>query len=138
MTTSYLENGGIDTEAFWNYVLEMREPAWHTPTREHVEQLTGALQHIAERHCEQIWARATEVAQMSPLSQDRLRAETADRALAMLRVLQEIRKATDRLATRAAEQAGNQGANYPQIAAAYGTTRQAARQQWPGIVHPKS
>ncbi|MCP3765807.1 MULTISPECIES: response regulator [Streptomyces] len=56
-------------------------------------------------------------------------------ALALLRVLDHLKQATERLQQEAAVAAARAGAGYPQIGAACGLTRQGARRRWPGLFH---
>ncbi|MCX2923105.1 response regulator [Streptomyces sp. NEAU-W12] len=56
-------------------------------------------------------------------------------ALALLRVLNHLKQATERLQQEAAVAAARAGAGYPQIGAACGMTRQGARRRWPGLFH---
>ena len=56
-------------------------------------------------------------------------------ALALLRALDHLKQATERLQQEAAVAAARAGAGYPQIGAACGMTRQGARRRWPGLFH---
>ncbi|OBQ49810.1 transcriptional regulator [Streptomyces sp. H-KF8] len=55
--------------------------------------------------------------------------------MALLRVLDHLKQATERLQQEAAVAAARAGAGYPQIGAACGLTRQGARRRWPGLFH---
>ncbi|MFF1380437.1 response regulator [Streptomyces sp. NPDC058308] len=54
-------------------------------------------------------------------------------ALALLHLLDQARRATERLQREAAATAARAGAGYPQLGAACGMTRQGARRRWPGL-----
>ncbi|MEU6404258.1 hypothetical protein [Streptomyces sp. NPDC046985] len=59
-------------------------------------------------------------------------------ALAHLRLLTHLRQAVDQLEARAAHQAADAGAGYPEIGRASNMTRQGARRRWPGLLSPPS
>ncbi|MET9134210.1 MULTISPECIES: response regulator [Streptomyces] len=56
-------------------------------------------------------------------------------ALALLHLLDHVRRAAERLQREAAVAAARAGAGYPQLGAACGMTRQGARRRWPGLFH---
>lgn len=60
-------------------------------------------------------------------------ADGAAQALALLRVLDHVRLAAERLQQDAAADAARAGAGYPQLGDACGITRQGARRRWPGL-----
>lgn len=53
--------------------------------------------------------------------------------LARLAAITELQAGLERLATEAAEEAARYGADYPDLAAAAGTSRHTARRRWPGV-----
>jgi hypothetical protein len=53
--------------------------------------------------------------------------------LAVLTTLLAVRDSAERLAATAARRAAEHGADYPDIGAAAGMTRQGARRKWPGL-----
>ncbi|MFF4648528.1 hypothetical protein [Streptomyces sp. NPDC001380] len=55
-------------------------------------------------------------------------------ALARLHLLVHLQRAADRLVDRAAREAAEAGAGYPQLGQACGISRQGARRRWPGLV----
>ncbi|WP_330173505.1 response regulator [Streptomyces sp. NBC_01498] len=55
-------------------------------------------------------------------------------SLAHLRALAYLNRAVNRCARQEAAAAARAGANYPQLGAAWGISRQGARQRWPGLV----
>ncbi|MFF9909349.1 hypothetical protein [Streptomyces sp. NPDC013457] len=66
-----------------------------------------------------------------------LGSEARTPALTRLFVLEELRRAAERLQRAAAAEAASAGAGYPQIGEACGMTRQGARRRWPGLLdHP--
>lgn len=60
---------------------------------------------------------------------------SGDYQLAVLHSLRQFDRTVQELAAVAAKLAGNQGAGYPQLGAAWGITRQSARTKWPDAVH---
>ncbi|WP_411103048.1 response regulator [Streptomyces sp. cmx-4-9] len=61
--------------------------------------------------------------------------DDAAQPLALLRVLDDMRLAAERLQQGAAAAAARAGAGYPQLGEACGITRQGARRRWPGLYH---
>ncbi|MFI6080338.1 response regulator [Streptomyces sp. NPDC051217] len=59
---------------------------------------------------------------------------TAGNPLDHLRALAHLSRAVTRCAQQEAAAAARAGANYPQLGAAWGISRQGARQRWPGLV----
>ncbi|HTI20630.1 MAG TPA: hypothetical protein VL652_06535 [Kutzneria sp.] len=53
--------------------------------------------------------------------------------LAVLTTLLAVRDSAEQLAATAARKAADHGADYPEIGAAAGMTRQGARRKWPGL-----
>ncbi|MFC0541483.1 hypothetical protein [Kutzneria chonburiensis] len=53
--------------------------------------------------------------------------------LAVLTTLLAVRDSAEQLAATAARRAAEHGADYPDIGAAAGMTRQGARRKWPGL-----
>jgi hypothetical protein len=110
-------------------------PAYAEPSEELIDQLTDALGEL-------VWEFARDlVAPIEGLPEPG-RIRTVEQVamvgrptnLARLRVLREVGSAAERIASRVAEKAGQQGATYPQLGQAWGITRQAARSRWPGVV----
>ncbi|MFI9645028.1 hypothetical protein ACIHAA_01830 [Streptomyces sp. NPDC052040] len=56
-------------------------------------------------------------------------------ALAHLHLLTYLQQAVDQLEAKAAHQAADAGAGYPQIGRASNLTRQGARRRWPGLLN---
>ncbi|OIK27472.1 hypothetical protein VT52_011475 [Streptomyces malaysiense] len=55
-------------------------------------------------------------------------------ALAHLHLLTYLQQAVERLEAKAANEAADAGAGYPQIGRASNMTRQGARRRWPGLL----
>lgn len=96
------------------------DPAWVEPTEEQTVDLRARVRGVAVELGEAIWLQA------------------ADRPLATLRALRAVGDAVDAVATEVAAEAGARGAGYPQLGAAWGLTRQAARLRWPVAVPRKA
>jgi hypothetical protein len=53
--------------------------------------------------------------------------------LCLVALGEQVRELAERVAASAAEEAGRRGAGYPELGAAAGISRQAARKRWPGV-----
>lgn len=95
-------------------------PSVSAIARDDVSQLVDDLAHAVARS----------------LIADHGQVQEQHRWLARLAALTVVRGAADDLAAHAAAQAAAQGAGYPELAKAAGTTRQNARVKWPGLVPP--
>ncbi|MGW7432199.1 hypothetical protein ACWGIN_21935 [Streptomyces sp. NPDC054861] len=62
-------------------------------------------------------------------------ADGSRQALALLHVLDQVRKAAERLQQNAAADAARAGAGYPELGDACAITRQGARRRWPGLLN---
>lgn len=131
MTTS---DPGARIDAF---LLQRFDPAWIDPTAEQAAAVRARIEDAALELVRGISAREAHLRDLDPEIAETLtpaNGDTADWNLATLRALRQIRDETERLADAAAGQAGMYGANYPDLGAAWGITRQGARKRWRGAV----
>ncbi|MFM9449168.1 hypothetical protein [Streptomyces acidiscabies] len=107
--------------------MEMKEP---TPAeRAHLRQaLHNALEKLADR----VYAGLT--ADTPDDEQEVLDLSRPEIPLAKLIVCKYASEELDALAEKFARAAGARGANYAELGAAWGMSRQAARKRWPGAV----
>ncbi|MGR3939082.1 hypothetical protein [Streptomyces sp. BRA346] len=117
------------------------DPAWMEPTEDQVAFLREEVAGVAADLAGRISTREQQLSQadapLSTAARGRLM-NTADWQLSLIRALREVKTAADGLADGYAKSAGAAGANYPQLGAAWGITRQSARSRWPGVVSPRS
>ncbi|MER8009640.1 hypothetical protein [Streptomyces sp. NPDC094149] len=118
---------------FWRDVMTVQEPPYREPIDDEIVQLQ-----------DQVAQAARELARAISTRESALRADgrevpdgitlAPDWQLAYLYALHEIEGIAKRLADTVARTAGGTGANYAQLGAAWGITKQAARLRWPGAV----
>ncbi|MEV7399726.1 response regulator [Streptomyces sp. NPDC091267] len=95
---------------------------------EMLDLLAGSgVQELAQQIAQQAWDGRF------PAAQQGAGPEGVD-SLARLRVLAHLSRAVSRQAQVEASAAARAGANYPQLGAAWGISRQGARRRWPGLV----
>ncbi|MEY9961552.1 hypothetical protein [Streptacidiphilus sp. MAP5-52] len=113
-----------DVSAFWN-----AEPYFEDPTEDEGKQLRTELLAVAQKLAAQVCPRTRDLPEGDRTRQTLLVARPGQ--LALLRVLRELAPAAEELATEVAFRAGTNGANYRELGAAWGITRQSARKKWP-------
>lgn len=119
------------------FLLQRFTPAWTDPTTDQAGQCRDRVEDAARELVRGIAAREVHLRDLSPETAETLTpscGETADWNLAMLRALRQVKVETERLADDFAARAGMHGANYPDLGAAWGITRQGARKRWPHAV----
>ncbi|MFJ8855204.1 hypothetical protein [Streptomyces sp. NPDC102437] len=119
------------------FLLQRFDPAWHDPTADQAAQCRARVEDAALELVRSISTREAHLRDLSPNIAETLalsNGETADWNLAMLRALRQIRTEAERLGNDLAADAGMHGANYPDLGAAWGITRQGARKRWPHAV----
>jgi hypothetical protein len=123
-------------QGFWDQFMRPVEPAWTDPTDEQVAALRDQLMDAAAELAGGISPRMRQLS-ADQATHSRYREQallTSDWQLAMLRALREVGHVAEELADGFARSAGAAGANYPQMGAAWGISRQAARKRWLGAV----
>lgn len=108
------------------------DPAWTEPTEAQVADFRRRLEDVVSTLVGAISVREQQMGVDHPHRDQAV--VTADWQLAMLRALRETRDAAEVLSEKYARGAGAGGINYPQLGAAWGVSRQAARKKWPGAV----
>lgn len=119
------------------FLLQRFDPEWTAPTSDQAAQCRAGVEDAALELVRGISAREAHLRDLSPEIAETLslsNSETADWNLAMLRALRQIKTEAERLADDFAADAGMHGANYPDLGAAWGMTRQGARKRWPHAV----
>ncbi|MGW6605167.1 hypothetical protein [Streptomyces sp. NPDC055036] len=119
------------------FLLQRFEPAWADPTPDQAAQCRARVEDAARELVRGISAREAHLRDLAPEITETLmpsNSETADWNLAVLRALRQIKTETGRLADDFAADAGMHGANFPDLGAAWGITRQGARKRWPHAV----
>ncbi|MCQ8194687.1 hypothetical protein [Streptomyces rugosispiralis] len=115
------------------FLLQRFDPPWTDPTAEQADQCRARIEDVARELVRSISAREAHLRDLSRDVAGTLtlsNGETADWNLSMLRALRQIKTETERLADDFAAEAGMHGANYPDLGAAWGITRQGARKRW--------
>lgn len=107
--------------------MEMKEP-----TQEERDRLRQALHKALEKLGDTVYERLT--AERPDDAEEVLDLTRPEIPLAKLTVCKYAAEELDVLAERFARAAGAAGANYPELGAAWGISRQAARKRWPGAV----
>ncbi|NEB60320.1 hypothetical protein G3I61_11530 [Streptomyces diastaticus] len=102
------------------------------PTTAEREQLRQALQKALEKLGDRVYAELT--ADHPDDEQEVLDLSRPEIPLAKLIVCKYADEELDVLAEKFARAAGARGANYAELGAAWGISRQAARKRWPGAV----
>ncbi|WP_086796925.1 hypothetical protein [Streptomyces caniscabiei] len=118
---------------FWRDVMTLREPPYREPIDDEILRLQDQVAEAAQEMARAISTRESAYradGQEAPNGT----ALSPDWQLAHLYALHEIEGIARRLADRTARTAGGTGANYAQLGAAWGITKQAARLRWPGAV----
>ncbi|MEU5547170.1 hypothetical protein AB0G85_33140 [Streptomyces sioyaensis] len=116
----------------WDEFERPLDPAWTEPTEDQVQDFHGRLEDVVSTLARSISVRDQQMGAGHPhLNQVEF---TPDYKLAMVRALREARDAAEELSEKYVRGAGAGGINYPQLGAAWGISRQAARKRWPGAV----
>jgi hypothetical protein len=89
-------------------------------------ELNAAVERLA-------WTSARATLGLEPAPGPRYDGDPREQWLSALSALLAIRDSAEQLAASAALSAAQQGADYPEIGAAAGMTRQGARRKWPGL-----
>lgn len=103
------------------------------PTTAEREQLRQALHEALEKLGGRVYAELTAAAHDD--EQEVLDLSRPDAPLAKLIACKYANEELDVLAEKFARTAGARGANYAELGAAWGISRQAARKRWPGAVN---
>lgn len=114
-----------------------RDPAFTDPTDDQSADLRDRLLDAVAELAAQISTREQELTATGQTPTQFVREHalmTPDWHLSVLRALREGRDVIEQLADTSARSAGAAGANYPQLGAAWGISRQAARKRWLGAV----
>lgn len=119
------------------FLTQRFDPAWTDPTADQTDQCRARVEDAALDLVRGISTREAHLRDLTPEVAETLTlscGETADWNLAMLRALRQVKIEAERLADDFAADAGKHGANYPDLGAAWGMTRQGARKRWPHAV----
>src|SRR5262245_48032143 len=112
---------------FWEHFMQPRDPAWTEPTDDQTAGLRDRLLDVVSELATRISVREQELAATGQRPSEYVREHalmTVDWQLSLLRALREGRDVIEQLADTTARRAGGSGANYPQMGAAWGISRQ--------------